>query len=554
MKRPVLALGAVLAGAVAIAACQAAPATPSPAATTAPSGTQPPAAATAAATAPAAAATAAATAPAAAKPSGTLRVGLGAPPRSMDIMTDWSGTAGFPVNVLGDSLVEITYDGKLDPALASEWSVASDNKTWTFRLRPGVRFSNGAPVTAEDVKFSIDTYTRTDQPFPNATLRVNQFLESSAVVDANTVRVVARNVDAIFPRRLTFVPIVQKSSFESLTPQDMATRAPVSTGPFVLQNYELNQKLTYTANPNSWRPARVQTLEVNILPEQSSRNAALQTGAISINTIVSPDLADIARREGKQVLALPNASVVQVTLDSFSPQAAEPLKDRRVREAMNIGIDRPAIVNALLFGFGDAISGTIPDDVFGYGPLPARTVDVARARQLIRDAGAEGAQMAMGGAYAIGGGLTNLTAAQAIAGAFNQLGLRVEIEPIEFATYVTRYQGGQMPPLILFTMNGVYSDADGILQNFRDQTQTNRAIVRYSNPEFDRAYIASTTETDSARRAQLLQQATRILYDDYANVPIGVTRSQFVYDGNRVQNFNPWAAYYWNWADITVSN
>ncbi len=551
MKRTALALGTILAGALAIGACQQAPATPG----TPTAGTTPATATTPAATTPATGTTPGAATPvAAAKPTGTLKAGIASPPRSLDIMTDWSGTVGMGVNVLADPLVEITYDGKLEPALATEWSVAPDNRTWTFRLRPGVRFSNGDPMTAEDVKFSIDTYTRTAEPFPNATLRVNPFLESTSVVDPSTVRVVARNVDAIFPRRLTFVPIVQKRSFEGLTAQEMGTRAPVATGPFVLQNYEVNQKLSYTANPNAWRPPRIQNLELNILPEQAARAAALSTRAIDINVLVNPDLADQARREGRQVLARPNASVVQVMLDSFSPQASPVLKDRRVREALNVGIDRTAIVNALLFGFGEATSSTVPSDVFGYGPLPARPFDIARARQLIRDAGAEGAQMNMAGAYAIGGGLTNLTAAQAIAGAFNQLGLRIELEPVEFAVYVQRYNGGTMPPMILFTLNGVYSDADGILQNFRDQTNTNRATVRYSNPEFDRVYLASTTEVDPQRRLQLLQQATRILYEDYANVPIGVTRTQFTYDGNRVRDFRPYAAFFWNWSELNVPN
>jgi peptide/nickel transport system substrate-binding protein len=329
----------------------------------------------------------------------------------------------------------------------------------------------------------------------------------------------------------------------------MVNQAPAGTGPFMVQSRD-GDRLRLVPNPNAWRQPRIANVEIVGLTEIAVRLAALKTGEVDMAASILPETVADLRAEGRNVVTVPNFAQTVVLLDSASPDAAPALKDRRVREALSIAIDRQALVQAIAPGIGTPGYQAVAPEAFGYNPaLPPIRTDLARARQLVQQSGFAGSTLKMSGVFTAG--LGSLTSAQAIVQMMSQTGINVEINQLELAVFLQRYNGGGGDPLMLFPLGAAHHDADGAIANFRDQGNPNRAAVRYSNPEYDAAYQATLRELDRERRRALLQQAIKILYDDWAVIPLGSVPGIFALD-RKVQNFKPYEQFVWNWNEMAV--
>lgn len=547
-------LGLLLATSLATAvgiACQApaAPATPAtPPAAVTPAATQPAAAGQATTPAPAPGAPTAVPAPA--SPTGTLRAATARTPDNLDpINVRTSFTPGQEFGwAVSDSL--LGFDGpSVVPQLAEEWRVAPDNVTWTLRLRSGPRFSDGRPVTAADVKASYDALLDPANRYAGAT-RIQPFVQSIRAVDDRTVEFVTPRMDALFPARLTLVPVLSAASLQAIPLDQRGTSSPAASGSFQFSSLT-NERLTITANPQAWRQPALAGIQLVALPEMAVRSAALRTGEVDLIASVVAESSGELRQGGFRIATVPNFAQTLILLDSASPSAHPALRDVRVRQAISLSINRPPLIEAL--GEGLAVTGNqvVTADVNGYDPaLPAIPFDLPRARQLVQESGFTGQNLTMSGVFTAGIG--SVTGAQAVAAAINATGLSITIEPLDNAVFLTRYREGGAAPMMLFSMAGAFRDADGALQNFRDQGVQARPTVRYSNPAFDAAYQATLAELDPNRRRTLLQQAVRILNDDWAMVPLGSTPGVYALTG-RVANFAPLDQFNWNWSQISLA-
>ncbi len=316
----------------------------------------------------------------------TLRVGTSSLPPGLGNPYTASGPPSFPVwHVVFDTLVGFDGDGTMVPRLALGWENETPTR-WVFRLRPDVMFSNGEVFDAAAAKATLD-YLRS--PEGSAMMVSGELAGVTAVevVDPLTLAIETAEPDAILANRMGMLFIVAPGAWAELGPEAFA-RNPVGTGSYTITNWSGGGgRLNFTANPTSWRPPEIANLEMFELPDVAGRMQALLSGQVDIAVGMGPEEAAIIgprgfvnhEQGGGQILSL-----AIHTVDNLNPA----LDDVRVRQALNHAIDKQALVEGILLGYGSAASQGSTPNIFGHNDaLEPYAYDPARARQLLTEAG-----------------------------------------------------------------------------------------------------------------------------------------------------------------------
>lgn len=287
-----------------------------------------------------------------------------------------------------DALVGTTREGEVRPLLATSWQ-AVDDSTYEFSLRPGVTFSNGEPLTADDVVFTFERIL-TEGGVDGATSpRAGLLgpLERVEKVDDTTVRFVYR---ATFPEELLLQALVH---FQ-IVPQAYMTevgssgfvQAPIGSGPFTFARGSLDSQVVLEANPDYWNGApALKTLVFRMMPEPSTRVAALLSGEVQIIQAVPPDLVErLSGSPEVSVVTAPGTRSYQIELNN----AKAPFDDVRVRQALNYAIDWESILANIYRGYGERLATAFLPSGFGYDEsLAPYPYDPEKAKALLREAG-----------------------------------------------------------------------------------------------------------------------------------------------------------------------
>jgi peptide/nickel transport system substrate-binding protein len=425
----------VLITSVLVVAC--APAAPvSPAATAAPAK---PAAAPAAspgaspAASPAAspgAAVAPATAPAAVarvKPKGSMTMVLESEPDTIQVK-DGGGDNGFLVNAnLYDRLTARDWSSgepKIVGLLAESWSQSqTDPKTWRFKLRQGLTFTNGEPFTADAVVAIVDNVVDPAKPG----LQIDEFgLRGSKAtkIDDSTVDITTAVPDAIFPSRIGKMGI-PAPKWAASAPKDSSLTAAVGSGPYKLVEFVKGSHFLLKANEDYWGPNKPTIAEIKIVfrNEAAVRASMLQTGEVQLATLLTPEQA-------KQV----PATVIELSGESVGIRINHEhpvLKDLRVRQAINMAFDRKSMIDSLYGNVAEPLNGMmVRKGSLGWNPnLQEYPYDPAKAKQLVQEAGAVGQSLTLisrNGLFPRVDEVTELFANQV-----NQTGLKVSVQSLE---------------------------------------------------------------------------------------------------------------------------
>lgn len=354
----------------------------------------------------------------------TLRVGVVGLPRTLGHPYAVSNLpAIYTFTALYDALTFVDGDGKLHPWLAMGWRRLSPT-SWEFELRPGVKFSNDESLDAAAVVQAID-YLTSPAALTDTSAQELSSLRSARVVGPLTVEITTRVPNPILPRELSALRIVAPARWRDLGPDGYA-RAPVGTGPFKVDRWDAAQ-IAMSAYTNSWRPPKVQGLEIRALPEMATRVQGLLSGRLDIATALRvEDIPDI-EAGGHRVQANAGTGVFTITLNlERDPR----LRDIRVREAMNLAIDRERISKLLLGGLVKPASQFTPPNASGFDPdLKAYPYDSDRARALLAEAGyGDGFDLVMEGV--MGGAVSDGALFQQIAADLAKVGIRMEIRSI----------------------------------------------------------------------------------------------------------------------------
>lgn len=418
-----------------------------------------------------------------------------------------------------DTLVEPDANLQMQPALAESWTVSPDQLTWTFRLRPGVTFHDGTPLTADDVVFS---YRRIiDEQLTNS----DKF-SSVTSVEAPDPATVVLQVSRPTPNMLTNLggfkgmAIVSRANVES---GQIATR-PIGTGPFSFLGQKSGDSISLGANPSYWGgPPGVSGVTFRFISEPSTALSALQAGEIDWTDSVPPQrVTQLRNDESLEMAVTPSNDYWYLALN----EAREPWNDVRVRQAIAYAIDRDAIVQATSYGTAAKNQLAIPEGNPWFTPYDRYSSGgVDKARELLQEAGAAPSNLDM---LVTTEYPETVTAAQIIADNLASLGITVNIRTVDFATWLDEQNSGNFDMLMMGWLGNIDPDDFYYAQHHTDGTSN---AQKFSNPEVDRLLDAGRVDTDEASRKTVYAEAATLIADEVSYI--------YLYNPSVIQAWNP---------------
>ena len=451
--------------------------------------------------------------PAAAAPEGTLTFALHFSP-----VTRWLDPAEGESTITPFLLLYALHDGLLKPmpgsgsapSLAESWSMAKDGLSAEFVLRPGIKFHNSEPVTADDVKFSFERYRGGAAKILKDTVKEIQILAT------NRVRFVLKEPWPDFPAFYgTFVAsagwVVPRKYVERVGEEGFR-KAPIGAGPYKFVSFNPGVELVLEAFEGYWRKApSIKRLVFRSLPDETTRAAALKSGEVDVAFLLSgPTAEDIRRTPGLRLVA-PLLGIFWLDFpDQWDPKS--PWADRRVRLAASLAIDRQALSQAETLGFSRPTGSLVPRDFEFALPIDAPAHDPRRARQLLAEAGHpngfDGGEMTPFPPYNSMG--------ETIVGWLQAVGIRTRMRTLERGAFMTSWREKKLHGVVL-TVTGVSGNAATRLESF---VTKNGAFAFGALPEVDDLFRRQAREMDRKKREALLFQMQRILNEQATQAPV----------------------------------
>jgi peptide/nickel transport system substrate-binding protein len=410
-----------------------------------------------------------------------------------------------------DALVKPMPAGMTTPSLAESWSEGKDHLSYTFTLRKNLKFHDGSPVTADDVKFSFERYKGA-----SATL-LKEKVKEVQVVGPAQVRFVLKEP---WPDFMLFYGttasgagwVVPKHYVDKVG-EDGFKKAPIGAGPYKVVSFTPGVELVLEAFDQYWRKApSVKRLVMRSMVEETTRAAALKRGEVDIAYLLSGPVADeIKRTPGLQLKAplLTGAFWIELP-DQWDPKS--PWHDRRVRLAANHAVDRQAVNQAETLGFS-RLTGSMVPRVFQFAltvePLP---YDPARAKKLLADAGYPNGFDA--GEFFPFPPYNSM--GEAIQGQLQAVGIRSRIRTMERATYFAQWREKKLHGLIL-VITATMGNAATRLEPYA----TKNGIYAYGSlPAVDDLFARQAREVDVKKREALVRQMQAAISEHVMHVPI----------------------------------
>jgi peptide/nickel transport system substrate-binding protein len=458
---------------------------------------------------------------------GTLRIAMtaGNVPIPDQFVTEGGEGARFVGKNIYDQLIKYNagqgdHVPELIPGLATSWSVASDQLTWTFKLRPGVKFTDGTPFNADAVVFAFDRILNKDFPYYSESQRtagISNFAEVTTYkkVDDMTFQVVTRRPWGILTYDVANVNIVSPTAVAKYGNKDYINH-PVGTGPFMVSKYVDGQVMEMVPNKEYWGPkAKLDKLIIYPMPDPATRLAALQSGQVDWAEVVPPDAIKQLKGEGYNVLLKAYPHIITYMLNDTKP----PFNDVKVRQALNYGVDRDGTV-ALIANAGiPAIQEVYAGHPWYDETFEGYKYDKEKAKKLLAEAGyPNGFKMTI--AYPTGG------SGNMYPGPMNEkfqqdmkaINVDVTLVPLEWNNILSVYRAGLQTP--------EYSKYDGLY--FSPNTQTPLNLfgaylsarippagccnpMGFNSPNIDKLFNTAAAEPDVAKQTELLKQTQAAL-------------------------------------------
>lgn len=415
---------------------------------------------------------------------------------------------------LFDTLISTDYrdGGKLKPGLATEWKVI-DPQTIEFKLRPGVTFHNGDSFDAKDVAFSFSELRTGQDPNASGAVLSKPFLggiDKVEIIDPLTVRIYMRQPDALIVQRFANYPsqIVSKKGFDDAGSPEAFAKNPVGSGPYRLAAFNLGENVVLEANDAYWqgRVAAADKVTFTVVPEVSTRLAGLLSGQFDIVTEINPD-------NFQQIEQAANAAVVGGAVENIRGVVYDStdsvLSDPRIREALDLAIDRDMIVKALYNGQSEVPNGW---QMKSFGEMyladrPAPSFDPERAKALLKEAGYQGERISyrtMNAYYT-----NEIETAQILQAMWSAVGLNVQLDVKETWAQIDE----DTPDRAIFnaSFTAYYPDPMGQFWR-RYGTNSSWAAAKYFAVDADQARLGETLTSSmdvSERRAAFNEMLDR---------------------------------------------
>lgn len=415
------------------------------------------------------------------------------------------------ITVIYDRLVEIDeMTGKIVPGLAKSWEQL-DDRTILFHLNEGVLFHNGEKFTAEDVKFTLERAKKLPKVAHLYTL-----IDNIEVVDENTIKIHTSEPFAPLLAHLSHktASIISKKYYEEKG--DDGFYNPVGTGPYKYKDWKVGDRITLEANNNYFghKPS-IKYIVIRAIPEENSSVIGLETGEIDMTA----DLSAESRRlvlNNSELLYKENSgiSVNYVGLNT----AKGILKDKDVRRAIAMGINRDAIIKSILLDSVEKANSFIAPGTFGYTP-EAKTLEYnpEEAKKIIKEKGLVGSKLTIG----VSNSPIRMQMSEIIQAQLKEIGLDVTVESLEWGAFLTATGRGDLDMFSLAWGPSTYDGDYGYYPNFHSSqlgSAGNRS--QYVNSEMDKLLDAAKKEIDVEKRKELYKQVANIIYTDVPVIPM----------------------------------
>ncbi len=460
-----------------------------------------------------------------------------------------------PFNIF-DRLVDVEVDAdgnsKIVPSLAENWDISDDGLEYTFHLRQGVKFHNGNDFTAEDVAYTFHRMLTVEggvnTEFIDQIKGANELLagetdtlEGVEVVDDYTIKVTLKEPFAGFLASISSpgVSIYDSEATEAAGDQfGMDPAVTVGTGPFEFSSWSFNNQLVLTRNEDYWKGAsKLPGVVIKIIPDTETQSMMFENGELDILDLdYAADSVDrFTETYPDQIVQGPRVGIVYFTMN-FNK---EPFQDVRVRKAVQMSIDRQAILDALYGGRGQVEQGIFPHGLIGFNPDQEEIkYDPEAAKALLAEAGyADGFDMEIAADSSASDTMT--MALEIVSDQLAEVGIRAEIKNYDESTWLETRKSGELGSF-MSTWSADYNDPDNFIYTFfGNEEKTKIRSINYLDTEvMARVARARTIVNEDERLAEYKALEEKIVHEDAAWVPM-FSRLHLFAVSKRVEGFAP---------------
>ena len=461
----------------------------------------------------------------------------------------------YYLSLMFDYLVGVTPDGQPSQAggLASKWDSSPDHKRWTFQLRKGVKFHDGSDMTSEDVKFSLQRAMskRSTTGYAGPLRTLIQDIETPA---PDRVVIVTKEPTLIIPtylsRSLSTEGMVLPKKYIEANGDDVFARKPVGTGPFKFVEQVVGSHIKVTAVDNHWRlgTPKYKNVTFRLIPEETTRIALLRRGEV--------DVADVSRERVKELEAekfpvhfRKDEAVVHMWW-VLSPEGwVAPVKDKRVREALNLAIDRNEIAQSIFAGRAEpaaipmGLSWSFRDIGFKVTPDMAYPYDVARAKKLLADAGHAGGFSLDVYAFQLPGLPEGKAFAEAVAGYWEKIGVKSRLIPVDYPAFRKQWVDRKVPGAMGY-YNIANRDWIGTYALLEKMAYTpSKLNDTVNDPEIDGMIAQVMRQTDRDKINALMRNIYTRMRSEHYGVPVVYVHSPYA-TSKTLGKWNPGSVMY----------
>ncbi|MBX6425965.1 MAG: ABC transporter substrate-binding protein [Variibacter sp.] len=478
-----------------------------------------------------------------------LRIGLSAEPSSMDPHFHNLTPNNSLLKHIYDRLIEQDENQRLKPALALSWK-AVDDATWEFKLRPGVKFTDGSDFTANDVIYTFCRVPKVENSPSSFVINVRAVIGVSAP-DPHTLILKTAQPHPLLPTELSNVAILSAKAngagqvvFDRKECQNAGSfpkteafnsgQAAIGTGPYKLVRFTKGDRIIFERNDAYWGGKQPwERVVFRPITSAGPRVAALLSGDVDlIENVPIQDLPRIKSNPAFKVVQGLSNRIVYLHFDYIDDQppgvegtnGKNPFRDKRVREAISKAIDREAIVSRIMGGVAMAAGEMLPPTMFGANKdATAPKVDIEGAKKLLAEAGyANGFSLVLGtpnDRY-----VNDAMIAQAVAQMLTRVGLKVSVDAMTSSQFFARRNKRDFG-LWLAGWGADSGDMSSPLKALlatpnRDKGMGTTNPGGYSNPKVDALLEQALATVDDEKRAALFAQASKAAMEDYGAVPL----------------------------------
>ena len=417
-----------------------------------------------------------------------------------------AGTKEVLFNIY-EGLLKPDSQGNLIPAVAKDYSVSEDGLTYSFTLRDGITFHNGNPVTAEDVKYSLEKSAGMMGGEPIIAAFSN--IAEINIKDGNVIDIVLNAEDVDFPAYVANINA-------SVIPKDNADpdTNPIGTGPYMYTSRSPQENFVCKRYDGYWgEAANIESVVFKIVPNADAIVMNLNGGTVDMFARLTQSQVD--QLSGDFDVLEGTMNLVQAV---YLNNSFEPFKDVRVRQALSYACDVQEILDITSAGKGSPVGSSMyPAFKKYYVDLSDKyPVDIEKAKELLKEAGYEN-----GFSFSISvpsNYQPHIDAAQVYIEQLKKIGVTADIKLVEWNSWLSDVYSGRNFEATLVGVDASSMTARAMLERFNSEASNN--FINYSNPDYDDLYKQAISTTDDAKQVELYQKMQTILCEDAANVYI----------------------------------